>query len=232
MTSQRRSMFISLSGELLVLGFLLLIPLAWTDHLPHLDLRTPMLIGPPPPARPAVSASNHSSGHASRQTRVIFRLSSNPHIADATPHVEFEPAGDLPPGVPGGIETGSSIILAPAIPVTKPAPPPDRPKVDEPPKRLQALAVSKGAQLAKLIHQVKPIYPPIAKAARISGTVQLLAVIARDGTIHNLQALSGNPLLVRAALEAVSQWVYRPTLLSGEPVEVTAPIEVNFILTQ
>jgi protein TonB len=189
MTTQRRSMFISLSGELLVLGLLLLIPLAWTDHLPHLDLRTPTLIGPPPPARPALPASNHSSGHASRQTRVIFRLSSSPHIADATAHVEFEPAGDLPPGVPAGIETGSSTILAPAIPVTKPAPPPDRPKADEPPKRMQAIAVSKGAQLAKLIHQVKPIYPPLAKAARISGTVQLLAVIARDGTIHNLQAL-------------------------------------------
>jgi protein TonB len=109
-------------------------------------------------------------------------------------------------------------------------------RIEEPPKQqpppAKAVIVSKGAQLAKLIHQVKPIYPPLARAARMSGTVQLIAVIAKDGTVHNLQALSGNPLLVRAALDAVSQWIYRPTLLSGEPVEVTAPIEVNFILTQ
>lgn len=98
-----------------------------------------------------------------------------------------------------------------------------------PPK---SVAVSKGAQLAKLIHQVKPVYPIVAKMARVSGTVQLVGVISKDGTIRNLQVLSGHPLLVRAALEAVSQWIYRPTTLSGEPVEVTAPIEVNFILTQ
>jgi|HubBroStandDraft_6_1064221.scaffolds.fasta_scaffold471013_2 protein TonB len=218
-------MYISLSGELLVLGVLLIIPLAWTDRLPHLDWRTPILIGPPPPAHSA--PTNQSSSHTGKQSPIVFHIT--PHIGGPTPLIDLEPAGE-PPGIPGGIEIGPSNIYAPEA--VKPLPPPEKPGLEEP-KRVQqagAVTVSKGAQLAKLIHQVKPIYPPLAKAARISGTVQLLAVIAKDGTVHNLQTLSGNPLLVRAALDAVSQWVYRPTLLNNEPVEVTAPIEVNFIL--
>ena len=85
-------------------------------------------------------------------------------------------------------------------------------------------------QLAKLVKQVIPVYPQLARTARVSGTVQLLGTISKDGAIRNLQVISGHPLLVRAALDAVQQWVYRPTLLSGEPVEVIAPIEVRFIL--
>jgi len=75
-----------------------------------------------------------------------------------------------------------------------------------------------------------PEYPPLAKSARISGVVHLIGIIGRDGTIRNLQLVSGHPLLARAALEAVQQWIYQPTLLSGEPVEVIAPIDVYFTL--
>ena len=75
-------------------------------------------------------------------------------------------------------------------------------------------------QQAKLIRQPKPVYPPLAKQARISGVVHLTAVIAKDGTIQDLKVISGHPLLVQAAMEAVKQWVYQPTLLNGEPVEV------------
>lgn len=230
MATQRRSMFISLSAELVLLGVLLLIPLAWTDRLPHLDWRSPVLIGPPPPTHPAPPSSQPSS-HTSRQSPVVFHLT--PQVGNPASHIDVEPAGE-PPGVPGGLETGASRAYAPLIPAIKPLPPPEKPRVagPKPVQQAKTVTVSKGAQLAKLIHQVKPIYPPLAKAARISGTVQLLAVIAKDGTVHNLQTLSGNPLLVRAALDAVSQWIYRPTLLNNEPVEVTAPIEVNFILTQ
>ena len=87
-------------------------------------------------------------------------------------------------------------------------------------------------QLAKRVNQVIPVYPQIAKIAGVSGTVQLLGTISKDGTIRNLQVISGNPLLVPAAVDAVRQWIYRPTLLSGEPVEVIAPIEVRFILSR
>ena len=89
-----------------------------------------------------------------------------------------------------------------------------------------------GVQMAKLIKQVIPIYPPLARSTRISGVVHLVGIIAKDGTIRNLQVLSGHPLLTKAALDAVSQWIYQPTLLSGEPVEVICPIDVNFTLSQ
>ena len=77
-----------------------------------------------------------------------------------------------------------------------------------------------------------PVYPPLAKQARIQGTVRLNAIISRDGTIQNLQLVSGHPLLAPAALAAVKQWVYEPTLLNGEPVEVVTVIDVNFTLSQ
>jgi len=84
--------------------------------------------------------------------------------------------------------------------------------------------------MAMLVRKVIPMYPPIARAARISGVVRLIGIIGKDGSIQNLEIVSGHPMLARAALEAVRQWVYKPTLLNGIPVEVTAPIEVNFTL--
>jgi protein TonB len=86
--------------------------------------------------------------------------------------------------------------------------------------------------MAKLVKKVVPPYPPLAKSARVSGVVHLIGIIARDGTIRNLELVSGNPMLTGAAMEAVRQWIYQPTLLSGEPVEVICPIDVNFILGQ
>jgi periplasmic protein TonB len=86
--------------------------------------------------------------------------------------------------------------------------------------------------MAKLVKKVIPEYPALAKTARLSGVVHLLGVIAKDGTIQNLQLISGHPILAGAALAAVRQWVYQPTLLNGRPVEVIAPIDVNFTLGQ
>jgi protein TonB len=79
---------------------------------------------------------------------------------------------------------------------------------------------------------VKPPYPPLARQARIQGTVKFNAVIGKDGRIQNLTLVSGHPLLVAAAQQAVQQWVYRPTLLNGEPVDVITTIDVNFTLNQ
>ena len=83
---------------------------------------------------------------------------------------------------------------------------------------------------AMLLHRVEPQYPPIAKMAHISGTVHLRAIIAKDGTVRELEVVDGNPLLARAALVAVQAWRYRPTQLNGEPVEVETYVTVNFIL--
>jgi len=85
-------------------------------------------------------------------------------------------------------------------------------------------------QEAKLLRRVAPPYPQIARQARIAGVVEIDAIIATDGTIRSIQVLSGHPLLVKAAIDAVKQWSYTPTLLNGEPVEVATRIDVNFKL--
>jgi protein TonB len=80
------------------------------------------------------------------------------------------------------------------------------------------------------MNRVQPQYPPLARQARVSGTVKLHAIIAKDGTVQELQVISGHPLLIQAALDAVRQWRYRPTLLNSEPVEVDTTIDVIFTL--
>jgi len=96
----------------------------------------------------------------------------------------------------------------------------------------QRIRVGSNVQQAKLVQQPAPVYPPLAKQASISGTVRLNAIIAKDGTVQNLTVVSGHPLLVPAAMEAVKQWVYAPTFLNGQAVEVLTGIDVNFTLSQ
>jgi TonB family protein len=106
------------------------------------------------------------------------------------------------------------------------APPPPGQGAETP----QRIRVGGNVQAANLIHKVDPVYPPLAYQARIQGTVRFTVIIGRDGRIQNLQLLSGHPLLVEAARQAVSQWEYRPTLLNGSPVEVVTQVDVNFTL--
>ena len=139
--------------------------------------------------------------------------------------------GGVPGGVPGGAPGGVIGGIIGSVPSAAPPPPPP---VKEAPKPVtpQAIRVGGNVQAAKLIRQPKPVYPPLAKQARIQGTVRFNAVIGKDGTIQNLTLVSGHPLLVPSATEAVKQWVYQPTLLNGEPVEVVTQIDVNFTLSQ
>src|SRR5262249_2089187 len=83
-----------------------------------------------------------------------------------------------------------------------------------------------------LIHRVEPRYPPLAIEARIQGDVVLQAVISRSRTIENLQLVSGPPLLVRAAMDAVRQWRYRPYVLNDKAIEVETQVTVKFILNK
>lgn len=83
---------------------------------------------------------------------------------------------------------------------------------------------------AELIRRVQPVYPAVARAARISGTVELRAIIATDGSVKQLEILSGNMILAQAAVAAVREWRYRPTRLDGVDVEVETLITVNFVL--
>jgi TonB family protein len=94
------------------------------------------------------------------------------------------------------------------------------------------ITIGGNVQQAKLISQPKPIYPPEAKQARLSGVVHLNAIIGKDGSVINLSVISGHPLLVPSAMDAVRQWVYQTTLLNGEPVEVQTQIDVNYTLSQ
>ena len=87
-------------------------------------------------------------------------------------------------------------------------------------------------QAGKLVKKVTPIYPQMAAMTRLQGIVRLTALIGKDGAIQNLQLVSGPSLLAKAAIDAVKQWVYQPTVLNGEPVEVQTQIDVNFNLNQ
>jgi len=90
--------------------------------------------------------------------------------------------------------------------------------------------ISAGVAVGMLIQKTTPIYPPIAKAARVSGTVILQAEISKQGTITNLRVVSGPAMLQAAAIDAVKTWRYRPYLLNNEPVEVETTINVIFSL--
>jgi protein TonB len=118
-------------------------------------------------------------------------------------------------------------------PVEIPGPPaaPAKPAFTDP-TAAGPVRVSSELQAAKIIKKVVPQYPVLARQARISGTVKLMGIIAKDGTVQKLQVISGHPLLQKAALDAVSQWRYQPTILNGQPVEVIAPIDVIFTLMQ
>ena len=103
------------------------------------------------------------------------------------------------------------------------------PRIGQPdPTRIR---VGGNVQSARIVHQPKPNYPPLAKQARIQGTVRFEAILGKDGAVQQLRLVSGHPLLILAAQEAVKQWVYQPTQLNGEPVEVATTIDVNFALS-
>ncbi len=124
---------------------------------------------------------------------------------------------------------GSAIVISLGRTLALPITVHSRPQA---PPATESIHVGGNAQETKLITNVTPVYPPLAKAARVQGTVRFEATIGKDGTVQNLELLSGPPLLVQAATQAVQQWVYEPTLLNGNPVEVVTTIDINFTLAQ
>ena len=95
-----------------------------------------------------------------------------------------------------------------------------------------AMKIGGNVEAANLLSTVKPIYPPLAKMARQQGTVKFQATISKQGNVEDLMLISGPPLLVQSAMDAVRQWTYRPTLVNGAPVEVVTTIDVNFSLSE
>ena len=131
------------------------------------------------------------------------------------PPVIYSTGDTSAPGAPG-----SALIDI----IGNAAPPPPKPVPQ------QRIRVGGNVEAGARINNVAPEYPAIAKVAHISGTVVLHAVIAKDGTIEQLEYVSGPPMLVKSAMDAVKQWRYKPYLLNGDPVEVETTINVDFNL--
>jgi TonB family protein len=110
------------------------------------------------------------------------------------------------------------------------SPTPASPDSSAPPEKPIRVRVGGNVIASQITHMVPPIYPPIAKTAHISGTVVLHCIIARDGRMLQVEYVSGPPLLLKAAMDAVRQWEYRPTLLNDKPVEVSTVVSVVFEL--
>jgi len=235
--------------HILIGGALILIPLLQTQAVPPVAL-------PPPPvqmasparfvklvaaARPAGSGSSSPTPAVMPDTLIAPTAIPEriAYVADAIvigPDIEGyaglkgAPSGNGigigsgGPGIFGGNGDGFAPTAVPPPPTPIQPPPPPKIQVREP------LRVSSGHQNSLLVHRVDPIYPSLARTARVEGTVIAEARISNTGAIEDLRIISGHTLFRQSVLDAVKQWRYRPTLLNGEPIDVVTTITVNFTL--
>jgi len=218
----------SFAMQVLAVGILLILPLIYSDGLPKLRLTTiGAPIGPPPGRR--AEAAHRPSGPNHPTTR-SFQIVTPPSIpisvdrgAEPIPIPDVDACSSCVSGGTGDPTAARNPVWGAIGSSAAVAPPAPKPTV--PPPRVSRMMEG------NLIYRPQPAYPPMARAARVQGAVVLRAVISRNGTIENLQTLSGHPLLIPAAIEAVRQWRYRPYILNGEPVEVETRVTVNFILS-
>jgi protein TonB len=237
-TRSGASLFMSFSIQVTAIVVLVLIPLIYTDVLPKTTfaslLTAPSPPPPPPPPPPVapkivkVARRQFDAAGLHAPTNIPDRVAMIEEDDLPPPDAGLGVAGSIP-GIPGGSGSGPvSNLIDPHVAVAPPAP-----VVNNAPKpTIQRIKVGGNVIQASLIKKVVPQYPPLARQARIQGTVQFTAIIGRDGTIQNLQLISGHPLLVPAATDAIKQWVYKPTILNTEPVEVITQIAFTFTLGQ
>ena len=231
------------TGQALLIGGGLLAPMVFPQTLGKAFLISSIVSPGPPPAPPPPPGPQVRPRGA---RRVFSQVSASGLMAPA--RIPDKPAMlvDEPPvasgsgtGVVGGMVGGDQNGIIDGVlravpneaprpvsvaraPLPKPAAAAAAPVV-RPPRVTQI-------RMATPIQRVDPVYPRIAIDAHVSGTVELMGVLGVDGRIHELKVLRGHPLLIKAAMDAVRQWVYEPTMLNGQAVEVSAPITVNFIL--
>ncbi len=229
---------LSFAGQIVAVGLLVMVPLAFTEKLPFRGMApsAPLRWGGAPKPKPDVVKVI--------DTKIIQRTGisaptlipkGTPKLVDpppteiatnaAEPCIGFCGEGGIPVGLPQGIPTSAMDRVVPP-PVVQPRTV-DRVKTAEP-KVPVRMRIGGDVQDAKLVNRVLPVYPVMAVRTRTSGVVQLAAIIGSDGRIRELKVVSGHPMLIQAAVEAVRQWVYRPTLLNGDPVEVSTEIVVHF----
>jgi protein TonB len=230
-TKRGRTTTFAIILEIGLVGLMVLMPLIFTEALPKQQLMT-FLVAPPPPPPPPPPAAAPVKIVKQVQTDIVNgELRTPTKIPQKVQMIKEEEApppamassgvvGGVPGGIPGGQMGGviGGIISSTPMAVPKVATP-------------QRVRVSAGVTSGLLIRKVQPVYPPLARQARIQGTVILRAQISKDGSIENLQLVSGHPMLVQSALDAVKQWKYKPYLLNGEPVEVDTEVAVNFTLS-
>jgi protein TonB len=230
---------VSVTGQTLIISAGFLFSLIHTDVIRPPGFLTTLTVPTgrtptqqQPEQRAAVRPSKLAPGVFTAPSQIPTTIDMSMH----EPGIAFTPEAGPDVGISGGIGT-PGLFTSLIDTIARPAPPAPRADV-APPKKADVaiprkpIAVSTGVQAAKLLRQVKPVYPQLARNARISGVVRLIAIIGKDGAIENLQVTAGHPLLTTAAVDAVKQWLYQPTLLNGEPVAVITQIDVNFTLSQ
>jgi protein TonB len=223
---------VSLSLQAVVVGVILLIPLLHPEvmRIPPVpqvhSISTWTNLAPRPVP---VTASARVSAPSTIRVPRLYYPTVPQQPSNVTRPIEV-PATDGFGAFSDPVALGSRATL-PAT-VSLPAAPPVKPPAPAATKRPEGpVPVGGDVAAAKLMYAPRPAYPELARRTHSQGTVHLEAIIAADGKIRNLRVLSGPPLLVHAALEAVQQWKYQPTLLNGKPVEVVTEIEVNFTLS-
>jgi len=206
-----------------ILAILILIPLIYTEALPKAMLSTLLIAPPPPPPPPPPPAAIKTI------VKPVARLIQSGKLMQprAIPkEVAVFKEAELPPDVINNTQTGGVFGGIPGQGmVSGPVAPP-------PPKPAAPTRVKQGGNVtaASILTQTRPLYPPLARQARIQGNVVLHAIIDKDGRVAQLEVVSGHPLLVQSALDAVKQWRYKPTQLNGDPVEVDTTITVTFTM--
>lgn len=221
---RRRALAISMVLETAALTVLVLVPLfAKTERIVVKDYV------PIPPYSSSRGTTPHPSAPHNPGNVCHFCPPTNipPTIAKHDSRSSGEPIDDQPfdgliPGIPGGPPG-----LIPLSDPRRKVPPPDEgQRRVEQPRRLRFTNLDP----AMLIHRVEPVYPPLAKQIHKEGRVELRAIIGTDGTIQSLEVISGDPLFLRSAREAVEQWRYKPTYLNGQPVEIDTFITVVYLM--
>jgi periplasmic protein TonB len=219
-----RALIISIAAQSAILTAIILVPLfGKPQHLAFANL-TPI---PPYYHRNAPERTNTSTQQAPQHKHNFFNgVVSPPHRIPDGIDESPEPRSPEPPGIPPGLGPGA--LCGGCIPLDDhrlpPAPPADvRPQT---PHRL----VVTHLESAMLIHRVEPVYPALARQTRREAQVELRAIIATDGTMQSLQVVAGDALFLRSAVDAVSQWRYRPTVLNGQAVEIETYITVIYTL--
>ncbi len=229
-TKRGLTTFLSFGLQIALVGVLVLIPLLFTEALPKTQLMTFLVAPPPPPPPPPPPAATPIKVVKIIQTDIVNgQLRTPTKIPEKVQMIKEEEAP--PPvstmaGVVGGVPGAAGGQMGGVIGGIINSTPIAVPKVATP----QRVRVSQGVTQGLLIRKIQPTYPPLARQARIQGSVLLQAEISKDGSIQNLRLISGHPMLAPAAIEAVKQWRYKPYILNGEPVEVETQITVNFTL--